>query len=474
MRIRARRFLQPGSLQAQEDWQELQLARQAMGSAPRLQEGRSRVLLWLEKRHRRMRNSWQRKYERLGGRAAVWMVCTVEPWLARVQGRARAALGAVQQALLPSKHAAAEAAAEAAAAPEPAAATAATGGAGPAPVLAGAPCDIEAGLLDAAQAPLLVPPSGQRPTLFHVLAVKSKAAAAALQHVRNNIRNPASFVLQMKLQFSEMLHAANQRVEAAHRSSEAAAAAAAMKGSTAARKLLVTLLPFMMNAAEQEQVKKQQDEVKNRRRLSPQEGYSWDVYPTLGAVLEEKLEFESAAARAGQGAVPEADAFEASRLGVGDLQERQKRRAPAATSSARAAAEARALQDMQAALQRRQQWQLVSLEWRLCLQLAATHVPLMHHLSSGVHSIKHVSSSSSSSSSGSASAGKLMPHHKRNMSAIQEEDELAGHSAAARNAKQQQASQCEIEAAASGDEEQQVDCSAASDASLQFERVMVA
>ncbi|WIA17020.1 hypothetical protein OEZ85_013929 [Tetradesmus obliquus] len=201
MRIRARRFLQPGSLQAQEDWQELQLARQAMGSAPRLQEGRSRVLLWLEKRHRRMRNSWQRKYERLGGRAAVWMVCTVEPWLARVQGR----------------------------------------------------------------------------------------------------------------------------------------------------------------APEQEQVKKQQDEVKNRRRLSPQEGYSWDVYPTLGAVLEEKLEFESAAARAGQGAVPEADAFEASRLGVGDLQERQKRRAPAAASSARAAAEARALQDMQAALQRRQQWQLVSL-----------------------------------------------------------------------------------------------------------------
>uniref|UniRef100_A0A383W3V7 Uncharacterized protein n=1 Tax=Tetradesmus obliquus TaxID=3088 RepID=A0A383W3V7_TETOB len=395
MRIRARRFLQPGSLQAQEDRQELQLARQAMGRAPRLQEGRSRVLLWLEKRHSRMSSSWQRKYERLGGRAAVWMVCTVEPWLARVQGRARAALGAAQQALLPSKHAAAEAEAEAVAAPEPAAAAAATGAAGPAPVLAGAPCDLEAGLVEAGQAPLLVPTPGQRPTLFYVFSVTSKATAAALQHVRNNIRNPASFVLQMKLQLSEMLHAANQRVEAAHRSSEAAAAAAAIKGSTAARKLLVTLLPFMMNAAEQEEVKKQQDEVKNRRRLSPQEGYSWDVYPTLGAVLEEKLEFESAAARAGQGAVPEADAFEASRLGVGDLQERQKRRAPVAASSARAAAEARALQDMQAALQRRQQWQLASLEWKLRLQLAATHVPLM------------VSLATSSSSSNSEAAAQL-------------------------------------------------------------------
>jgi hypothetical protein len=381
MRIRTRRFLHPGSLQAQEDREELQLARQAMGSAPRLQQGRSsRALLWLEKRSSRLRRSWQRKYERLGGRAAVWMVCTVEPWLAKVQGRAQAALGAVQKALLPSKQAAAGTAASAGtpAAPEPA--TAATAAAGPAPALAGAPCDIEAGPADIAYVPLVPAPSEQRPHLLRVLSATSKAAAAALERVAvacSNLRNPASFVAQIRLQTTLMLHAANQRVEAAHKSSEAVAAAAAMKGSTAARKLLVTLLPFMMNAAEQEMVKEQQDEVKNRKRLSPQQGYSWDVYPTLGAVLEEKREFESAAARAEQGLTSDADAFEASRLGLGDLQERQQRRATATASSARAAAEARALQDMQATLQQRQQWQLWSMEWQLRLQLAASHVPLV-------------------------------------------------------------------------------------------------
>jgi hypothetical protein len=91
-----------------------------------------------------------------------------------------------------------------------------------------------------------------------------------------------------------------------------------------------------------------------------------------------------------------------------------------------------------------------------------------HHLQ-GQHlpSVVHASSSS-------GSASKLTPYHKHNMSAIQEEDEPTEHAAAAsRHAKQQQASLCEIEAAESGGEEQQVDCSAASDASLHFEHVMV-
>jgi hypothetical protein len=374
LRIRMRRFLQPGSLQAREDREQLQLARQAMGAAPRLQQGRSRALTWLEKRQRRLRSSWQRKYERLGGRTAVWMVCTVEPWLAQVQGKARAALGAVQKAMLPGKPAArdtTEGAATTALAAAEAGAAAAAVADSPAP-----PVDIEVGLQHAVQAARVNSPAGQRPHLLHVLSATGKVAAAALGRLsaaRNNIRDPASFVEHVRLQITLLMHAANRRVEAAHKSSEAVASAAAMKGSTAARKLLVTLLPFMRNAAEQELVKKQQDEVKNRRRLSPQEGYSWDVYPTLGSVLEEKREFDSAAARA----ATDADAFEASRLGVEALQERQKRRSTAAASSARAAAEARALQGMQAALQQQQQWQLWSWEWQLRLLLAASRVPVL-------------------------------------------------------------------------------------------------
>jgi hypothetical protein len=97
------------------------------------------------------------------------------------------------------------------------------------------------------------------------------------------------------------------------------------------------------------------------------------------------------------------------------------------------------------------------------------------HSTSGLHGGKQASSSS-----GSAGTSSKLPHHKRNMSAIQEEDESAGGPAAAARhgvlGKQQQAEQsekfAEIEAAGSGDEEQQVDCSAASDASLHYENVM--
>jgi hypothetical protein len=65
------------------------------------------------------------------------------------------------------------------------------------------------------------------------------------------------------------------------------------------------------------------------------------------------------------------------------------------------------------------------------------------------------------------------------MSAIQEGDESAGltaaAAAAARHAKQQQhAGLCEIEAADCEDDGHQVDCSAASDASMHFEHAVLA
>jgi hypothetical protein len=386
MRIRMRRFLRPASSQAQEDREDLQLAEQALRSAPRLQPGLSAALAWLEKRRQRVRQSWQRKSEQLGGRTAVWMVCTVEPWLKQVQGRAGALLAAVQKALLPATQVAtaADTASTPTAAPAAASATVvvASTPAAPSPASAATAVahDIEAGLKDTADARSTQDKA--LPRWLRVWTSTNKAAAAALAKasaVCNSLRNPASFVAGVKINMALMMQAANTRVEAAHKSSEAAAAAAAMRSSTAARKLLITLLPFMMNAAEHEQVKKQQDDVKNRRRLPPQEGYSWDVYPTLAVVLEEQREFKpaAAAARAGQMVGPEADVFRAFSLGASDLQERQQRRTAAAGRSAAAAAEARALQDMQAALQHQQQWQLWSAEWQLRLQLAASYVPVL-------------------------------------------------------------------------------------------------
>jgi hypothetical protein len=306
----------------------------------------------------------------------------------QVQSTAGALLTAVQTALLPATPAVAAAAADTASAPTATPAAAPTvvaaeptpAAPSPAAATATAAHDSEAGIQDTAQAPSSLDTAMHR--WLRLWASTNKEATAALAKasaVRKSLRDPASFVAEVKINMALMMQAANKRVEAAHKSSEAAAAAAAMKSSTAARKLLITLLPFMMNAAEQEQVKKQQDDVKNRRRLSPQEGYSWDVYPTLSVVLEEQREFKpaAAAARAGQRAVPEADAFTASGLGASDLQERQQRRTAAAGRSAAAAAEARALQDMQVALQHQQQWQLWSMEWQLRLQLAASYVPVL-------------------------------------------------------------------------------------------------
>jgi hypothetical protein len=311
------------------------------------------------------------------------MVCTVEPSLAQVQGRAGALLAAVQKALLPTaKPAAATAAGTAAAAAVvPAVLLAATESAtssSAAAAGAAAAHDVEAGPVDTV-------PSTQHvavPRWLRVWTATSDvvvAAAGKASAVFKNLRDPASIVADVRISIALIMQAANKRVEAAHKSSEAAAAAAAMRSSTAARTLLITLLPFMRNAAEQEHVKKQQDEVKNRRRLSPQAGYSWDVYPTLAVVLEEQREFKPAAsaARAAQRVGAHADAVTASSLGGSDLQERQQWRAAAASRSAAAGAEARVLQDMQAALQHRQQWQLWSMEWQLRLQLAASYVPVL-------------------------------------------------------------------------------------------------